>query len=361
MATQLATPLPFPSDPSHLTNTDSNDEVYEYLRDGRIVEYDLNRLVFTETVAEKIPAAPGTEGPPMINYRIGIQDRRADGKLQDLLIRTEDLFTFGVSESHDQKTGELNGYSLPIPMWNQEGATASQKYFTDLLEVLILNKIKDHLVAVRKTFKQPDLETRDLRKMKVFYRKKDDEGSVNPDDPPTWYPKLIVNKRKGLKIVSRFYLMDSVDANGNPIELVPLKLKEKMGRTMAVVKLDSIYVRAEGASLQCKLWEADYKPVEAALPRKGRVSQAAQVVNVSDNNPLSALMKASSSSQEEEKSQSPTGTKDSETAEVTAGGDITVTDVLAAASVTPTPPAPTNPSSSRVVRTVKVTPPAKKP
>jgi len=118
---------------SNLTNTNSNDEVYEYVNEsGEIVEYDLNRLVFLETVPEKIPTAVET-AKPMVNYRIGIQDRRADGKLQDLLIRTEDLFCFGVSESFDQATGALNGYSLPLPMWNQEGATPSQKYFTDFI------------------------------------------------------------------------------------------------------------------------------------------------------------------------------------------------------------------------------------
>src|SRR5688572_12636448 len=121
--------------PPELTNTSSNDDVYEYLAEGgKIVEYDINRLSFCDTQPEKIPPAPGVEGPPIINYRINIQDKRADGKLQDFLIRTEELFSFGPSESNDQKTGVLNGYSLPLAMWNQDGATPSQKYFTDFLE-----------------------------------------------------------------------------------------------------------------------------------------------------------------------------------------------------------------------------------
>jgi hypothetical protein len=319
---------------SNLTNTSSNDEVYEYVNEsGDIVEYDLNRLVFCETVAEKIPSAVET-AKPMVNYRINIQDRRADGKLQDLLVRTEDLFCFGVSESFDQKTGELNGYSLPLPMWNQEGATASQLYFTDFLEKTFLEKVKDHLLTVKKTFKRADLEIGDLKKMKIFYRKKDDDGAVNPNDPPTWYPKLIASKKKNMKIVTRFYQMDEsgnscIDESGDPIELDPIRLKEKWGRAKAVVKIEGIYIRSEGASVQCKVWEADYRPTESALPRKGKINRAtATVVRSDDTNPMAILLMANRSQEVEQNvvEDSTTTTASSGSDEHDAGGDISVTD-----------------------------------
>lgn len=314
-----------------LNNSQSNDEVYEYVdENNNVIHYDLNRLTFCETVPEKVPQADADK-PPMVNYRISIQDRRADGKLQDFLIRTEDCFTYGISESFDQKSGELNGYSLPLPMWNQDGATPSQKYFTDLLEKKILDKIKDHLISVRKTFKQPDLELRDLRKMKIFYRKKDDNGAVNADDPPTWYPKVIVSKKKNMKIITRFYLMDEkgntcVDEDGKPIELDPIRLKEKWGRTRAVVKIESIYIRSEGCSVQMKIWEADYRPTEAALPRKVKVNKAtATVVRSDETNPMNVLMLANQnncSSIENSIVEESTSNTEHEAS----GGDITVTD-----------------------------------
>lgn len=341
MAT-AATDLPAPA----LTNTASNDEVYEFLdENGNIVEYDMSRLHFCETVPEKIPSSD-PEKPPMINYRINIQDKRADGRLQDLLIRTDDCFTYGVSESFDQKTGELNGYSFPMPMWDQDGATPKQKYFTDLLEVKILGAVKDHLVNVRKTFKQPDLELRDLRKMKMFYRKKDEDGAVNLGDPPTWYPKLIVSKKKNMKIVTRFYLMDDkgntcIDEEGNPVELDPMRLKEKWGRGKAVVKIESIYIRPEGCSVQMKVWEADYRPTESALPRKGKVNKTtATVVRADDEtNPLAVLMMANRAQQSatEDVVVDATGANASGDEHVAQGGDITVTDSAASPAAAKSP------------------------
>lgn len=373
METKLAQPalahtsLPFPSNPNNLTNTLSKDEIYEYVNEkGQIVEYDLNRLVFCETKAEKIPAPANASGPPLINYRINLQDRRPDGVLQDLIVRTEELFTYGISESVDQKTGELNGYSLPIPMWNQDGATPSQKYITDFFDKLLLTRIKEHLVEVRKTFKQPDLEMRDLRKMKFFYRKKDPEGAINLEDPPTWYPKLLVSKKKGFKIISRFYLLDSVDAGGNLIELDPEALIQQMGKCKATIKIESIYIRSEGISVQCKLWEADIKPGQNNLVRKGRINPNATVVSVDDNNPLSALLlsnKDKRKKQEDTETPPPNG-------EVHAGGDITVTDapvgnpfvaLAATGSAQPAPPpaaAPAAPVKKTIVRTVTVKKPA---
>lgn len=293
---------------NNLLNTHSNDQVYNYVdTSGKIVEYDLNRLVFCETVAEKVPTPAGiVEKAPMVNYRINIQDRRPDGKLQDFLVRTEMNFCFGVSESNDQKTAELNGYSLPIALWNQDGATPSQKYFTDFLEKQFLEKCKEHLVASCATFKQPGLEIRDLRKMKIFYRKKDPTGMVNMDDPPTWYPKLIVSKKKNLAIVTRFYQMDEhgnscISEDGNPIELDANKLIGKWGKVCAVVKIESLYVRSEGISLQCKVWEADYFPTSASLPRMSKIDKSrAVIVKSSDSNPLSALLLANRSVAKEE-------------------------------------------------------------
>lgn len=342
-----------------LTNKDSNDEVYEYVNEqGQFVSYDMDRLQFCETKPEIIPPPPGTDQKPMTNYRIMIQDKRADGKLQDFLIRTDDLFSFGVSESFDQKTGELNGYSFPMPMWDQEGATPIQKTFSDWLEITLLNKIKDHLVTNRKTFKQPDLQLTDLRKMKVFYRKKDEDGGVNVNDPPTWYPKLIVSKKKGMKIISRFYLMDSVDSEGQPIELIPDKLRKRMGRTKACVKIESLYVRSEGISLICKVWEADFKPVETSLSRKGKISKTAVVVSTDDNNPLTALMKACAENTDEPEPEPEPEHEHEKPAEILAAqGDITVTDgpVSNPLTVVPViPPKPTPATGKKVVKIVKV-------
>lgn len=321
----------------------------EYVDDkGNVIEYDINkRLFFCDVKEEPIPSAPGVK--PMVGYRINIQDRLPNGQLQDLIFQTEELFSFGPSESND-KDGNLNGYSLPLCMWNQEGATPSQKYFSDLLEYKILEKVKEHLVSVRTSIKKADLEIRDLRNMYIFYRKKDENGARNMNDAPVWYPKLITSKKKGYKILTRFYQLDAVDEEGNLIELDPYKLMGQNGKAKACVKVESIYIGTQ-ISVQCKVWEADYKVAQNALPRKAKVNHNAVTVSTKDNSALAALMM--SHNVPAPQTTEPTG----ENKEVTAGGDITTTDPPTSLAVVPAAQAPVakpavGPPKVRVVRTV---------
>jgi len=321
----------------------------EYVDDkGNIIEYDVNkRLVFCDVKEEPVPSAPGQK--PMVGYRINIQDRLPNGQLQDLIFQTEELFSFGPSESQD-KDGNLNGYSLPLCMWNQEGATPSQKYFTDLLEYKILEKAKEHLVSVRNSIKKADLEIRDLRNMYIFYRKKDDNGARNMADAPVWYPKLISSKKKGYKILTRFYLLGAVDEEGKLIELNPYNLMGQNGKAAACVKIESIYIGTQ-ISIQCKVWEADYKVAQNALPRKAKINHNAVTVSTKDNSALAALMLSHNA---------PAAPVEhvEENKEVTAGGDITTTDPPTSLAVVPAVQAAPKPvvgaPKVRVVRTVAV-------
>lgn len=278
-------------------NTNSNDEVYELVDEsGNIVEYDMSRLHFTETKQEKIP----NEDPnakPLYYYRILIKDKRPDGTLQDFLIKTPEYFTYGISESKDTK-GVLNGYSLPFPIWNKEGATPEQTYLTNLLEDKILTAIKEHLVKSGESFKQPRLNMSNLENMTIFFRKKDDKGYFDESVSPTWYPKLLVSKKKNMKIITRFFLMDEdcnsyVDQEGNGVEIDPSQIIGKWGFIRPVIKLEGIYIGSGKFSVQMKVWESDYRPSESTLPRKSKLNLAtSKVFNSTDNNPLSVLMMA---------------------------------------------------------------------
>ena len=324
------------------TNKNSNDEVYQYVNDqGEIVEYDMDRFVIGEAKEEKVPPPPGTNQKPIIGYRIPFQDRRADGKLQDLIIEMPETFSFGVSENHDQKTGELNGYTHPIPMWEQDGPTEVQRYITDFLEVTLLNHVKKWLIENRKSFKKGALELHNLADMAIFYRKKDEDGVRHVEDHPTWYPKLIVAKKKGFKIITSFYLMDEEgksiidEETKEPIRLNPLALVGKFGRSKPRIKIEGIYVGAQ-ISIQQKLWETDFRPVETSLPRKGKVVRSTVTVSTTDNNPMTALLMSSAKAQP-----LPEALPPPIDGEVNAGGDISVTDQPAA-------------GSKPAVRTVKV-------
>ena len=53
--------------------------------------------------------------------RIKIEVNYPNGKRGPLIVVTPLLFSFGVSENKDQKTGKLNGYSVPICLWERDG------------------------------------------------------------------------------------------------------------------------------------------------------------------------------------------------------------------------------------------------
>ena len=124
-----------------------------------------------------------------------------------------------------------------------------------------------------------------------------------------------------------------------------MKLVGKWGMSKPVIKIEGFYFGAK-PGLQCKLWETDFRPVESALPRKGRVVQSMTTISTDDNNPMTALLM---SSKVKEPEPAPLALPPGVTTEVLAqGGDIAVTDTPATVGV-PLTVAPAKPAV-RVVR-----------
>ena len=66
--------------------------------------------------------------------RIKIEIKMPNGKISPLVVETPYLFSFGVSKRTDQKTHELNGYSIPVCLWNKdEKPNQEQENFFNLL------------------------------------------------------------------------------------------------------------------------------------------------------------------------------------------------------------------------------------
>ena len=57
--------------------------------------------------------------------RIPIEVKYPNGKKGPLVLESPILFSFGVSEIKDQKTGRLNGYSIPVCLWNRDNVPNS--------------------------------------------------------------------------------------------------------------------------------------------------------------------------------------------------------------------------------------------
>lgn len=210
--------------------------------------YDTGRMIFSEP---QIGTVPNTV--PAINYRrIPISTRNADGTVGDLIIPTERLFSFGVSENTNPETKAVNGYVLPLCLWNKDGPSEAEKEWSDTFDAIV-EQCKEHLVENREEIEQYDLTLNDLKKFNPLYWKKDKtnpdkkkRGNILPGSGPTLYAKLIATKK--LEIRSMFF-----DTNNE--QLNPMDLLGKFCHSKAAVKIESIFI-GNKISLQVKLYEA---------------------------------------------------------------------------------------------------------
>jgi hypothetical protein len=216
--------------------------------------YDVNRIIFSKPQKNTIPNTK-----PAISYtRINISTKNRDGTVGDLIFETETLFSFGVCENTNPETGKVNGYVMPLCLWNKDFATPEEKAFTDTFDKVV-EKVREHILDVRDDIEKYDLtENSDsIKKLNPLYWKKV-KGKVVEGTGPTLYAKLIQSKKQD-KIVTDFY-----DETGEEID--PLALVGKYCYVKGAVKIESIFV-GKSISLQVKLYEAEVKVLDGAKKR----------------------------------------------------------------------------------------------
>jgi hypothetical protein len=214
--------------------------------------YDTKRMIFSDPLLGSIP-----NSVPAINYRrISIQTRNEDGTTGDLIFPTSQLFSFGVSENKNQDTGKVNGYVMPICLWNRDGPSDEEKDWSDTFDKVI-DKCKQHLVEHKEDIDQYDLGMEDLKKFNPLWWKKE-KGKIVDGIGPTLYAKLIVSKKHD-KIVSMFY-----DNNGDEID--PLSLLGKYCYASSAIKIESIFI-GNKISMQIKLYETEVRLMDGGMKR----------------------------------------------------------------------------------------------
>ncbi len=200
---------------------------------------------------------------------MNISVQHDDGSCGDLIIPTTKVYSYGVQENKDQSSDKVNGYTLPLCLWNKNGPTKEEKAFSDLFDS-IAEHCKKHLVEVREDFGNAELEIRDLKKFNPLYWKKDPKGKVMEGTGPTLYAKLISTKKdaktdikeakndKTHKIVTLF-------SNEEGEDIDPFTLLEKRCYTQAAIKFESIYISGPKISLQVKVYNAVVDPIESGI------------------------------------------------------------------------------------------------
>ena len=215
--------------------------------------YDTKKMIFSEPQTGVIP-----DSKPQISFkRILIQTKNDDGTIGDLIIPTERLFSFGVSENMSQETGVVNGYVMPLCLWNRDNPTTEEKAWTTTFDNIV-EHCKKHLVENREEIGQYELEMNDLKKFNPLYWKKD-KGKVVEGTGPTLYAKLIVSKKQDNKIVTMFF-------DKNDTEIQGLDLLGKYCWVNGAVKIESIFI-GNKISFQVKLYEAEVEKMQTGMRR----------------------------------------------------------------------------------------------
>ena len=207
--------------------------------------YDINNVVFSDVQHESIP-----NSVPQINYkRIMIRTNNSDGTIGDLILPTEKLFSFGISENTNQETGKVNGYVMPLCLHTRDGATKEEKEWSETFTAIV-DKCKDHLLANKEEIENFDLERNDLKKLNPLYYKRE-KGKIVPGTGPTLYAKLIVSKKQDNKILTMYF-----DFNGDSVD--PFTILGKYCYARSAIKIESIFI-GNRISLQVKLYECEVK------------------------------------------------------------------------------------------------------
>ena len=227
--------------------------------------YDSSRMIFSDPISGSIP-----DSKPKIEFkRINISTRNEDGTIGELILPTERLFSFGVSENTSQETGKVNGYTFPICLWNKDNPSEEEKIWTNTFNKIV-DECIEHLLTHKEDIDMFELTKQDLIKSKgglnpLYWKKEkyvNPKGKtvlrVIPGSGPTLYTKLIFSKKHN-KFLSQFFNEDDEPLNA-------LDLMGKYCYTKAAIKIESIFIGSR-ISLQVKLYEAVVEPTSNGMKR----------------------------------------------------------------------------------------------
>ena len=257
-----------------------------------------SRMVFSEPISGSVPDTK-------IEFkRINISTRNDDGSVGELILPTERLFSFGVSENVSQDTGKVTGYTFPLCLWTRDNPTAQEKAWTDTFDQIVEACI-DHIMDNKEEIELHELTRGELTKSKgglnpLYWKKEkvkdEDTGKTVVRNVkgvgPTLYAKLIFSKKND-KFLTQFF--DTSDEGMNALDLMG-----KYCYTNAAVKIESIFISGTGkVSLQVKLYEAVVEPSANGMKRLLARPKAKSKVLAVQNSTTAPMMDEADASDDE--------------------------------------------------------------
>ena len=196
--------------------------------------------------------------------RIPIEIKYTNKKKGPLVVETPFLFSFGVSKNLDKKSGKLNGYSIPVCLWQRDSKpNRREKAFFDIVK-LIETLSKNHL---EKNGEEGLSSPLYYKQVEYIDKKGKKKTKVDESSAPILYAKVIYSE-KSKKILSLF--------NGPKGSIDPLKYIDYNCRVKLALIFEGIFIGGKRGlsgeyppSLQIKVHECYIRDLE---PRKSLIT-----------------------------------------------------------------------------------------
>jgi hypothetical protein len=194
--------------------------------------------------------------------------------------------SFGVEEFTNE-AGVPTNHNASLSLVDMNASPEEQqeqvnfiKQFTTLIE-----KIKEHLISIKKEIKKPTLDKNDLKTLNPMKQAVDEDGNPKGN---MWYfsPKLmekkIYNKEDPsdmkIQVDTEFFLDGQYDEDGNPVQISPLEfMGKKHFKFRGAVKIDNVYIGSK-ISIQCKIYDGVVRNVSNERKRMTTISNVTSAI-----------------------------------------------------------------------------------
>lgn len=212
-------------------------------------------------------------------YKINIGNKTKHGVGEFVINIPFMCHSFGVEEFQNEQ-GKVTNRSVSLSLLDMNAPTEEQLELVKKFSAFI-DKVKEHLISVKKDIKKPTLDKNDLKTLNPMKQALDEDGNPKGN---SWYfsPKLmdrkIYNKDDPTdiqtKIETQFFLEGQFDDKGNPIEISPLEFTgKKHFKFRGAIKISDIYIGSK-ISIQCKVYDGVVSLVSKERKRMTQLAPA---------------------------------------------------------------------------------------
>ena len=221
------------------------------------IDFDVNRLVFSDPEEMKLPEKAGGGTYQRVNIKVKSQNGKGNS---DLLLVFDRCSSFGVSTKY--------GTSVGLIMLDRDNPTERQTKTVDLLKS-ITTKCEDWLLEHKADVGKPKLNREKLQDYNqengigpLKYKKLADKITIDDTKSPTMSLKLMPKGKGESGFLTRFYSEDETDENGKQLLKDPMEFEDVRCLITPIVKIEGIFIGAT-ISIQCKLYECEIKAIES--------------------------------------------------------------------------------------------------